>query len=319
VKNLKIVVLDGHAMNPGDLSWEPLHEIGDVVIYDKTLDDDFEARANDAHILLTNKTILNRERIDQCKNCQYIGVMASGYNVVDIDYAREKGIVVTNVPNYSTPTVAQHVFALLFEIYLRVGDHNRQIKQNAWANSQDFCFYQTPIMEVYNKTLGIIGFGNIGQAVAKIGHAFGMNLLIYDKGKQESHPLGEKVSWEYLLEQSDVISLHLPLTSKTKHIINDESFKMMKSNPVLINTARADLVDKKACIQALDQGLLSWYATDVMEHEPPQVNDPIIIHSRTTITGHMAWASKEARSRCINILSGNLKSFIDGNAINRVN
>ncbi len=319
MNELKIVVLDGHAMNPGDLSWKSLHEIGEVVIYDKTSDDEFEDRASDAHILLTNKTVLNRNKIDQCKKCQYIGVMASGFNVVDTDYAREKGIVVTNVPNYSTPTVAQHVFALLLEVYLRVGDHNRQIKQNAWANSHDFCFYQTPIMEVYNKTMGIIGFGNIGKAVAKIGHAFGMNILIYDKGKQESHPFGEKVSWEYLLKQSDVISLHLPLTPKTKQIINNESFEMMQSNPVLINTARADLVDKDACIQALDQGLLYWYATDVMEHEPPQVNDALIIHPRSTITGHMAWASKEARSRCINILSDNLKSFIDGNVINRVN
>ena len=315
----KIVVLDGHAMNPGDLSWESLNEIGDVVIYDKTSDEDFEARVSEAQILLTNKTVLNRERIDQCKSCQYIGVMASGYNVVDIDYARDKGIVVTNVPNYSTPTVAQHVFALLFEIYLRVGDHNRQIKQNAWAKSQDFCFYQTPIKEVYNKTLGVIGFGNIGKAVANIGHAFGMKILIYDRGKLESHSLGKKVSWDYLLEQSDVISLHLPLTANTKHIINSESFDKMKSNPVLINTARADLVDRDACIQALNHGLVDWYATDVMEQEPPFLNDPLIIHPRTTITGHMAWASKEARGRCIEVVSSNLKSFINGDEVNRVN
>ncbi len=316
---MKIVILDGHAMNPGDLSWKPLEDLGNVFVYDKTSDVDFEKRAGDADVLLTNKTVLDQSKLDQCRKCRYIGVMASGYNVVDVEYAKKKNIVVTNVPNYSTLTVAQHVFALVFEVYLKVGVHNQQIKANAWAKSNDFCFYQPPITEVAYKTIGVIGFGNIGKAVAKIAHAFEMRVLIYDKGKVETHEHGNKVSLDTLYAQSDVITLHLPLNKQTKHILSDDSFDKMKSNAVVINTARADLVDRQALLLALNQNKISWYATDVMEQEPPQLNDPIIIHPHTTITGHMAWASLEARTRCLDIVVNNLALFIQEKTVNQVN
>lgn len=316
---MKIVVLDGRALNPGDLSWERIKQLGDLTVYDLTQRDEVVDRAKDAEIILTNKTILDQEVISQLGKCKYIGVMASGYNVVDIMYAQEKGIIVTNVPNYSTPTVAQHVFALLLEAYVQVGKHDQAIKNNAWARSDDFTYYETPFLELYQKTIGIVGFGNIGKAVAKIANAFEMNVILYDKGKTGQDPLGEKVSLETLLKKSDVVSLHLPLKEQTKYIINTDQLSTMKSSAVLINTARAPLVHKEAMIQALNENRIRMYCSDVFDPEPPKKDDPLIMHPNTIFTGHMAWASLEARTRCLKIIENNIEAYQKNQVINQVN
>lgn len=318
-EKMKIVILDAYAMNPGDLSWDGIREFGELVLYEKTNNEDILMRIGDAEVVLTNKTVLDKQTIQKFENVQYIGVMASGYNVVDINAAKEKGIVVTNVPNYSTPTVAQHVFALLLEAYVRVGEHNNLIKNNEWATSQDFCFYKPPFNELYQKTMGIVGFGNIGKAVAKIAVAFEMNLLIYDKGKIEDHELGKKVSLEELLSKSDVVTLHLPLKEDTQHIIDEQHLSLFKASAMLVNTARAQLINKQDLIKALNNNVLSMYVTDVFDSEPPQMDDPLIMHPKSIITGHMAWASKEARMRCIQIIGDNIKGFKTQTIINKVN
>ncbi len=318
-EKMKIVLLDAHAMNPGDLSWDEIRKFGELILYDKTNKEDILTRIGDADVVLTNKTVLDKQIIQRFENVQYIGVMASGYNVVDTDAAKEKGIVVTNVPNYSTPTVAQHVFALLLEAYVRVGEHNSLIKNNKWATSQDFCFYKPPFNELYQKTIGIVGFGNIGKAVARIAVAFEMNLLIYDRGKIEDHELGKKVSLEELLSKSDVVTLHLPLKEDTHHIINEQHLKLLKPSATLVNTARAQLVNKQDLLNALNNNVLSLYVSDVFDSEPPKMDDPLIMHPKSIITGHMAWASKEARKRCIQIISDNIKGFKTHTIINQVN
>ena len=316
---MKIVVLDGKAMNPGDLSWEKIKQLGDLNVFDLTKKDEILQRAEDAEILLTNKTVLDKEVLSKLKKCKYIGVMASGYNVVDVDYAKSIGIIVTNVPNYSTPTVAQHVFALLLEAYVHVGKHNQAIKNNAWATSNDFCFYEAPFLELYQKTIGVVGFGNIGKAVAKIANAFEMNVLIYDKGKIGDDALGKKVALDTLLKESDVVSLHIPLKEQTKHIISKEQIALMKPSSILINTARAQLVDKGAVISALDENQITMYCSDVFDPEPPMMDDPLIMHPKSIFTGHMAWASFEARTRCLNIVEKNIEAYLNNQVINQVN
>lgn len=316
---MKIVILDGNALNPGDLSWNGLESLGELTVYDRTKKDEILERAKDAEVVLTNKTVLDKDVIEQLPNCKYIGVMASGYNTVDIAYAKEKGIIVTNVPSYSTPTVAQQTFALLLEAYVHVGNNNDAIKQNAWANSADFTYYKAPFLELYQKTMGIVGFGSIGKAVATIANAFGMHVLLYDKGKTGSDPLGEKVSLETLLQQSDVVSLHLPLKEETKDIISFNQFAMMKTSATLINTARAPLVNKEAVLKALDEKQIAYYCSDVFEPEPPLANDPLIMHPNSIFTGHMAWASKEARTRCLQIIENNVQAYKNKQIINQVN
>ncbi len=316
---MNIVILDGRAMNPGDLSWDGIRRSGKLTVYAKTEVKDIIDRAKDAHIILTNKTLIDGDTIKHLTKCRYIGVLASGYNVVDIDAAKKHGIVVTNVPNYSTVTVSQHVFAFILDIITKVGLHDQHIKQNKWATSDDFTYYEPPISELYQKKIGIVGFGNIGKSVAKIANAFEMEVLIYDKGKEEVHPLGQKVSLDTIFKVADFITLHLPLKEQTRHIIDRDSFDAMRPEAVLINTARAQLVDKEALLDALDLGKISWYATDVMEQEPPQIDDPLIKHPKTKITGHMAWASLEARARCIDIATKNIQAFLGGNPIHQVN
>lgn len=316
---MKIVVLDGRALNPGDLSWEGLKEFGEVIVYDQSNKEETIQRARHATIVLTNKSVIDQEVIDQLVSCKYIGVMASGYNVVDTAYAQKKGIIVTNVPNYSTPTVAQHVFALLLEAYVKVKEHDQAIKNNAWANSKDFTFYQPPFKELNQKTIGIVGFGNIGKAVAKIANAFSMNVLIYDRGKTNQDPLGTKVDLRTLLEESDVVSLHLPLNQQTKHLIDTAELSLMKPTACLINTARAPLVKKEAVLAALNDNSIDMYCSDVFDPEPPQHDDPLIMHPKTIFTGHMAWASFEARSRCLAIIEENIDAFLNNQVINQVN
>jgi glycerate dehydrogenase len=316
---MKIVVLDGRALNPGDLSWMGLEALGEVSVYNQSTSEEVIVRAKDAEILLTNKTVLNKELLSQLDHCKYIGVMASGYNVVDTEYAKSKGIIVTNVPNYSTPTVAQHVFALLLEAYVHVGKHDSEIKNNAWASSKDFTYYQPPFMELHQKTMGIVGFGNIGKAVAKIAISFGMNVLLYDKGKIGFDPLGTKVSLETLLSESDVVSLHLPLKEETKHIIDSSELAMMKPTACLINTARAQLIKKESLLIALSSKQIATYCADVFDPEPPMLYDPLIMNPKTIFTGHMAWASKEARTRCLTIIERNIEAYQNNQVINQVN
>ncbi len=319
VENMKIVILDAHAMNPGDLSWDKVKKYGELILFDKTKQEDIIKNIGDAQIVLTNKTVLDRETIEKMTNVQYIGVMASGYNVVDIEAAKQQNIVVTNVPGYSTPSVAQHVFALLLEAFVQVGKHNELIKQNKWALSKDFCFYQGDFFELQHKTIGVVGYGNIGKAVVKIAQAFNMNVLIYDKGRIEPCNDGKKVSFDELVSLSDIISLHVPLKTETQHMINKDTISMVKPNCVLINTARAQLVDKDALIKALNDNQLAYYCTDVFDSEPPILNDPLILHPKSIITGHMAWATKEARTRCIDNIADNIEAFINNRPINKVN
>ncbi|NLA78328.1 MAG: D-2-hydroxyacid dehydrogenase [Erysipelothrix sp.] len=316
---MKIVILDGYALNPGDLSWQAIENLANVTIYDRTAQADVLTRVGGAQLVLTNKVVFDRDLMSKLPHLKYIGVTASGYNIIDLEAASEFGIVVTNVPNYSTPTVAQHVFALLLEAYVHVGKHNRLIKANEWAKSADFCFYQPPFNELYQKTFGVIGYGNIGKAVTKIAHAFGMHVLIYDRGRLGEDPYGKRVSLDELLKQSDIVSLHLPLKQDTEHLINAQSLKIMKDDAILINTARAPLVAKDALLDALNNKELAMYVSDVFDSEPPALDDPLIMHPQTIFTGHMAWASYEARQRCMAIVVENIQGFLNQDIKNQVN
>lgn len=319
LRKMKIVILDGFALNPGDLSWNSLKRLGKVTIYDRTPTELVLERIGDAEIVLTNKVVFDADLISQLNQVKYIGVMASGFNIIDLEAASEHNIVVTNVPNYSTPTVAQQVFALLLEAYVRVGEHDALIKGNAWAQSEDFCFYQPPFNELAQKSFGVLGYGNIGKAVAKIAQAFDMKVIIYDKGRLGDTPYGPKVELKELLQESDIVSLHIPLNAETEHIINRKTLKLMKHHAILINTARAPLVHKGDLLKALDHNDIGMYLSDVFYQEPPQVDDPLIMHPKTIFTGHMAWASFEARQRCLHVIGENIKVFLKGDIQNRVN
>lgn len=310
---MNIVILDGYSANPGDLSWKELEELGTLTVYDRTKSDETVARAADAEIVLTNKVILNSEVIAQLPRLKYIGVLATGYNVVDIKAAHERGIVVTNVPAYSTESVAQMVFAHLLTVTNRTEHYAIQNRDGRWSSNPDFCYWDFPHMELADKTFGVVGLGNIGLRVAQIAHAFGMKVKAVTSKVQSTLPVGiEKVSLEELLATADVLSLHCPLTDSTRHMINAATLQQMKPSAILINTGRGPLVDDQAVADALAKGAIAAYCADVVTEEPPRPDNPLLQQPNAFITPHIAWASKEARVRLLKVAIDNVRSFLNG-------
>jgi len=323
---MKIVILDGYALNPGDLSWEGIEEFGEVEIYDRTPKAKILERAEGAEVLLTNKTPLSREKIEALPELEYIGVLATGYNVVDIEAAAENEVIVTNAPDYSTNAVAQFSIALLLEAALHVGEHNRAVKAKEWSKSEDFCFWNYPLIELQNKTLGIIGFGSIGQRIAELALAFGMNVITYDRSptKKIEDPnittdAVEFLNLNQLYAQSDVISLHCPLTKETRGLINQQSIGQMKDGVIIVNTARGGLIVEEDLAAALKSGKIQTAALDVLTSEPPAASNLLLNSENTIITPHIAWATKESRQCLMDIVYENIKGYIGGNIINQVN
>lgn len=319
---MKIVVLDGYTLNPGDLSWAEIEKHGDVKIYDRTSFDTNSVIENigDADIIFTNKTPISEDVIHAAPNLKYIGVLATGYNVVDINSAKSKGITVTNVPGYSTTSVAQLTMALLLEMCHHVGEHNSSVHKGEWSKSPDFCFWNHPLIELAGKTMGIIGFGNIGQATAKIAQAFGLNIVVYSrtvKPELESDTC-KFVSLEELFKISDIISLHCPLFEETKGIINKNNISKMKDGVKIINTSRGPLINEIDLKEALNNNKVSGAALDVLSEEPMNVNNPLLGVKNCIITPHIAWAPKEARQRLLNTTLKNLEAFLEGHSINVV-
>lgn len=316
---MKIVILDGYTTNSGDLSWDSIKQLGDLTVYDRTSNDQIINRCQDAEAVLTNKVILTAEIISDLPKLKYIGVMATGYNVVDIDAARSRGIVVTNVPAYSTASVAQLVFAHLLNIASQVALHDSQVHEGKWVNSVDFCFYAAPLIELDGKQIGIVGLGQIGSAVARIAQAMGMKVAAYTSKSQEQ--LGDGIttmSLEQLFATSDVVTLHCPLTPNTKYIVNAERLATMKPNAIIINTGRGPLVNEQDLAHALNNGTIAAAAVDVLSCEPPKADNPLLTAKNCHITPHIAWASQAARTRLIATLASNLQAFINGNPVNNV-
>lgn len=317
---MKIVILEGNTVNPGDLSWDVIRQFGDVTIYDRTAPEEAAARIGDAEIVLINKTPITAAVLDACPNLQLICVNATGYNVVDCVAARQRGVTVCNVPAYGTNSVAQFTFSLLLEICNQVGLHDASVRNGDWCRSADFCYWKTSQTELAGKTIGIIGFGQIGRAVAKIANAFNMRVLAYNRSScPEGEALGEYVDLDTLLEQSDIISLHCPMTELTKEIIKATTISKMKDGAILLNTARGGLVNEADLAAALTNGKLRAYAADVVSVEPILADNPLLTAPNCILTPHMAWAPVEARQRIIDITAANIQGFLNGNPINVVN
>ena len=316
---MKIVILDGYTANPGDLSWDGLKALGDLTVYERTRPEETIARCKGADIVLTNKVVMSREVMEALPALRYIGVLATGYNVVDTEMAKERGIVVTNVPAYSTESVAQMVFSHLLTVTNRTEHYAQQNREGRWTRSQDFCYWDEPLTELAGKTMGVIGLGNIGSRVAQIAQAFGMKVKAMTSKRQEDLPKGvEKVTLQELLSTSDVVSLHCPLTESTHHLIGEETLKWMRSTTILINTGRGPLVDDEAVAKALKEGRMKAYCADVMTVEPPKADNPLIALKNAYITPHIAWASTEARMRLVQVASDNVKAFVEGKPKNVV-
>ena len=316
---MKIVILDGFTANPGDLSWKGLEELGMLTVYDRTRPEETVARAAEADIVLTNKVIINREMMAQLPQLKYIGVLATGYNVVDIEAAHERGIIVTNVPAYSTESVAQMVFAHLLTVTNRTEHYAIQNRQGRWSKNPDFCYWDFPHLELAGKTFGIVGLGNIGRRVAEIALAFGMQVKALTSKSADTLPACiEKADLEVLLATSDVISLHCPLTDTTRHLINRDTLSKMRPSAILINTGRGPLVDDQAVASALAKGQLAAFCADVLTEEPPKANNPLLSQPNAFITPHIAWATEEARSRLLQIAISNVEAFLNAKPQNVV-
>lgn len=316
---MKIVILDGYTANPGDLSWDGLKALGDLTVYERTRPEETIARCKGADIVLTNKVVMSREVMEALPTLRYIGVLATGYNVVDTEMARECGIVVTNVPAYSTESVAQMVFSHLLTVTNRTEHYAQQNREGRWTRSQDFCYWDEPLTELAGKTMGVVGLGNIGSRVAQIAQAFDMKVKAMTSRRQEDLPKGvEKVTLQELLSTSDVVSLHCPLTETTHHLIGEETIKWMRSTTILINTGRGPLVDDEAVAKALKEERMKAYCADVMTVEPPKVDNPLIALDNAYITPHIAWASTEARMRLVQVAVDNVKAFVEGKPKNVV-
>jgi len=317
---MRIVVLDGYALNPGDLSWADLESLGEWVIYDRTPPSDIVARVADAEIVLTNKTVLSRETISRLPRLRYIGVLATGYTIVDVEAARERGIPVCNVPDYATRSVVQMVFAHLLNLTLHVAEHGQGVAAGRWTRSPDFAYWDFPLVELSGMTFGVVGFGRIGRAAADVALALDMNVLAYEVNPPRAAPPGvEFVALETLLRRSDVVSLHCPLTPDTQGLVNAERLSWMKPTAYLINTGRGPLVDQAALAAALNEGRLAGAGLDVLEVEPPPADNPLLTARNCCITPHIAWATAAARRRLLKIVVANIRAFIDGQPQNVVN
>lgn len=313
---MKIVVLDGFTLNPGDLSWDGLKALGEVTIYDRTNAADVINRIGDASIILTNKVIIDNTIMEACPNLKYIGVLATGYNVVDIQAAHSHGIVVTNIPAYSTASVAQMVFAHILNITNDIARYAQETANGKWSACSDFCYWNAPIVELADKKMCIVGLGNIGMAVARIALAFGMKVLAVTSKKQEQLPEGIMACYlEEALPHADVISLHCPLTENTREMINKETLSKMKRSAIIINTGRGPLVNEKELAEALNAEEIAAFGTDVLSIEPARTDNPLLTAKNCYITPHIAWATTEARTRLMNIAIENVRQFITGSPI----
>lgn len=318
---MKIVVLDGYTLNPGDISWEGLEAFGEVTVYDRTKAEDVVERIGDADAVYTNKTPITKETLDQCPNVRFIGVLATGYNIVDIAAAKEKGIPVCNIPTYGTAAVSQFAIALLLELCHHIGEHSDAVKAGEWSSNPDWCFWKHPLVELDGKTMGIIGFGRIGQDTGKIAQALGMKVLAFDAFKR---PELESDTCHYadldtLLAESDVISLHCPLFPDTEGIINKDTIAKMKDGVLIINDSRGPLIVEEDLRDALNSGKVGGAALDVVSTEPIRMDNPLLDAKNVILTPHIAWAPKESRQRLMNIAVDNLKHFVDGEPQNIVN
>lgn len=320
---MKIVILDGYTENPGDLSWKAIEELGHLTIYDRTsLDDETEIihRIGDAEIVITNKTPISRNTIDACPNIKLVTMLATGYNVVDYTYAREKGIPVANIPAYGTASVSQFAIALLLEICHHVEHHNQAVHDGRWASNPDWCFWDYPLIELKGKTMGIIGFGRIGQATGTIAKAMGMEILAYDKNRTETgEKIAEYVELDALLGESDVIVLHCPLFPETQGIINKQTITKMKDGVIILNNSRGPLIVEKDLADALNMGKIYAAGIDVVSMEPIAQDNPLLKARNCIITPHISWAPKESRQRIIDCTVENIKGYMNGRAVNVVN
>jgi glycerate dehydrogenase len=316
---MKIVVLDGYGLNPGDLSWSAWETLGELKVYDRTSPSELLERSEGAEVLITNKTLITADDMALLPELKYIGVLATGYNVVDIDEAKARGIVVTNIPAYSTASVAQMVFAHILNITQRVGYYADENVRGRWTNNADFCYWDTNLVELDGKKMGIVGYGNIGKATARIALAFGMEVLAYTSKEQKDLPQGvKKATLDELFAESDVISLHCPLTPDTKELVNANRLKTMKRSAILINTGRGPLINEKDLADALNEGCIAGAGLDVLSVEPSVAGNPLLSAKNCFITPHIAWATKEARTRLMDIAINNLRSYQEGNIINNV-
>jgi glycerate dehydrogenase len=317
---LRIVVLDGFTLNPGDLTWNILEELGECVIYDRTAPDDMLRRADGAEIVLTNKTVLSSDAIERLAQLQYIGVLATGYNIVDVEAASKRGIPVTNVPTYGTDSVAQMVFAHLLNLTQNVAHHAETVSNGRWCSHPDFCYWDTPLVELKGLTMGIVGFGRIGQATAKLALAFGMKVIAYDiKVPAQIPEMCEMVKLEDVFRLADVISLHCPLTAQTKNLVNEQHLALMKRTAFLINTSRGPLVDERALANALNNARIAGAGLDVLAIEPPDEQNPLLKTRSCYVTPHIAWATRAARERLLRVAVDNVAAFLAGKPQNVVN
>lgn len=313
---MKLVILDGHAVNPGDLPWDDFKNLADITVYERSKPEEVISRIGDADAVFLNKINITKEILDACPNLKYIGVLATGYNVIDLDAARSHKITVTNIPSYSTDSVAQHVFSFILNFTNQVSLHNASVQKGDWIRCPDFCYWNAPLTELKGKTLGIFGYGNIGKRVSEIAKVFGMNVICSTRTPKENMP--PMVSFEELLSKSDFVSLHAPLTDKTKNIINKDTLSLMKKSAYLINTARGGFVVEKDLAECLKKGQIAGYAADVLLEEPMAKDNPLLNAPNCVITPHIAWAPLETRKRLQEIALNNFKAFISGKPINVV-
>jgi len=315
----RIVILDGLAVNPGDLSWAPVEALGEVTVHEVTPPALTVARAAGAEVLLTNKTRLGEAELAALPSCRYIGVLATGTNVVDLAAAARRGVVVTNVPAYSTASVAQATFALLLELTHHVGHHAETVRAGRWSRHRDFCYWDHPLIELDGLVLGLVGLGHIGRAVAAIGHAMGMRVIAYAPRPPAARPEWVRLAGlEEVFRESDVLSLHCPLTAENAGMVNAERLRLMKPTALLLNTARGGLIDEAALAEALNAGRLAGAGLDVLSSEPPPADNPLLQARNCLITPHLAWATRRARERLMATAAGNLKAFLDGRPVNVV-
>lgn len=318
---MKICILDGYSVNPGDLTWDKIRNLGETTVYERTAPSQIVDRAGDAEIILTNKVPLDSDTLSRLPRLRYIGVLATGYNIIDTSAAASRSIVVANIPAYSTMSVAQMVFAHLLNAIHHVARYAEETAAGKWTASPDFCYWNEPLTELSGKTMGIVGFGNIGAAVARIALAFGMNVAAVTSKSPDKLPAGVKaVALDKMLSTADVVSLHCPLTDSTRHMINPATLAKMKPSAILINTGRGPLIDEVAVAEALDKGLIAAYCADVLSTEPPQAGNPLLNARNCYLTPHIAWATVEARTRLMDIAAENIRQFLSGEPVaNKVN
>ena len=317
---MKIVVLDGYAANPGDLSWEGMKVLGECTIYDRTAPEEVLERAAGAEAILTNKVIINADHMAALPELKYIGVLATGYNVVDTAAAKERGIIVTNIPSYSTASVAQMVFSHILNITQQVQHHSEEVHKGRWTNNKDFCFWDTPLMELREKKIGLVGLGNTGYTTARVAIGFGMQVYaLTSKSHFQLPPEIKKMDLDQLFSECDIISLHCPLTPETREMVNARRLGMMKPTAILINTGRGPLINERDLADALNNGKIYAAGVDVLSTEPPCADNPLLTAKNCYITPHIAWASTAARERLMQIMLGNIKAYQDGKPVNVVN